>query len=309
MSVFRMFLLLFFLCNGIPVFSQEAAPLRQTEHKDSKGKIDSDLSVLQKKQLLELQKTTNKKVVSLYIVVVLILMVLFYYVYQNDKLRQKNKQKDIQQKIQLNIINAGIDGQENERKKIASFLHDNINSLLSSVGLHLNAFSAQNNIQSAELIKARSILEDAHDRLRDMSHELIPALLVRFGLVYAVEDLCEKNSNSALQFEFTSSVPITKRYNEKFEIKLYFIISELFSNIIKHSDAKKAQISLHEKNGKLIIIVHDNGKGFDTEKLNQEGFGLNRIKARIKKLKGNFTLISRANETTGTSIKIKVPTL
>jgi len=309
MSVFRTFLLLFFLYNGIPVFSQEAAPLRQTERKDSKGKIDSDLSVLQKKQIVELQKTTNKKVVSLYIVLVLLLMVLSYYVYQNDKLRQKNKQKDIQQKIQLNIINAGIDGQENERKKIASFLHDNINSLLSSVGLHLNAFSVQNNIQSAELIKAKSILEDAHDRLRDMSHELIPALLVRFGLVYAVEDLCEKNSNSALQFEFTSSVPITKRYNEKFEIKLYFIISELFSNIIKHSDAKKAQISLHEKNDKLIIIVHDNGKGFNTEKLNQEGFGLNRIKARIKKLKGNITLISRANETTGTSIKIKVPTL
>ena len=142
-----------------------------------------------------------------------------------------------------------------------------------------------------------------------MSHDLIPALLVRFGLVYALEDLCEKNSNSSLQFEFTSSVPTTKRYNEKFEIKLYFIVSELFSNIIKHSDAQKARISLHEKENRLIIIIHDDGKGFNTEKLNHEGFGLNRIRARIKKLKGSFALISRANESTGTSIKIKVPTL
>ncbi|WP_262410776.1 sensor histidine kinase [Flavobacterium johnsoniae] len=79
------------------------------------------------------------------------------------------------------------------------------------------------------------------------------------------------------------------------------------SNIINHSEAKKAQISLHENKNQLIIIIHDNGKGFDSEKLNEiEGFGLNRIRVRIKKLKGSFSIISRANENTGTSIKIKV---
>lgn len=309
MSAFRIFLLFVLLMlNGTSVFSQNTTTSKVTDFKKSKKEVISN-NLTAEKQLAELEKVTNKKIVSLFIVLVIMLMVLLYYVYQNDKLKRKNKQKDIQQKIQLNIINAGIDGQENERKKIASFLHDNINSLLSSVGLHLNTFSVQNNIQSEELLKAKSILEDAHDRLRDMSHDLIPALLVRFGLVYALEDLCEKNSNSSLQFEFTSSVPTTKRYNEKFEIKLYFIVSELFSNIIKHSDAQKAQISLHEKENRLIIIIHDDGKGFNTEKLNHEGFGLNRIRARIKKLKGSFALISRANESTGTSIKIKVPTL
>lgn len=309
MQAFRLFLFFLFLLNGIAVFSGKAMPLNQINFKEQKKETDLDNSILYKNQFSELESLSNKKIASLYIVLVIMLMVLLFYVYQNDKLKRKNKQKDIQQKIQLNIINAGIDGQENERKKIASFLHDNINSLLSSVGLHLNAFSAQNDIKSEELLKAKSILEDAHDRLRDMSHELIPALLVRFGLVYALEDLCEKNTSSALQFKFTSSIPSSKRYNEKFEIKLYFIISELFNNIIKHSGANKAQISLHEKQNKLIIIVHDNGKGFDTEKLNQEGFGINRIKARIKKLKGSFTIISRPNESTGTSIKIKVPTL
>ena len=308
MSAFRILLLFVLLIlNGTLVFSQNTTS-KVTDFKKSKKEVISN-NLTAEKQLSELETATNKKIVSLFIVLVIMLMVLLYYVYQNDKLKRKNKQKDIQQKIQLNIINAGIDGQENERKKIASFLHDNINSLLSSVGLHLNTFSVQNNVQSEELLKAKSILEEAHDRLRDMSHELIPALLVRFGLVYALEDLCEKNSNSSLQFEFTSSVPTTKRYNEKFEIKLYFIVSELFSNIIKHSDAQKARISLHEKENRLIIIIHDDGKGFNTEKLNHEGFGLNRIRARIKKLKGSFALISRANESTGTSIKIKVPTL
>lgn len=76
-----------------------------------------------------------------------------------------------------------------------------------------------------------------------MSHDLVPSLLVRFGLIYALEDLCEKNSNSAIVFKFSSSIPTNKRYTEKFEMKLYFIVTELFNNIIKHSDAKESNLS------------------------------------------------------------------
>lgn len=248
----------------------------------------------------------NKQIVSLSIVLVILLFFLFYFFYQNNKLRQKIKRKDIKQKILLNVINAGIDSQEVERKKIASFLHDNINSLMSSVGLHLNTFTAQNNIKSDEIQKAKAILQEAHDLLRDMSHDLVPTLLVRFGLIYALEDLCERNSNSRINFKFSSSISTNKRYVEKFEMKLYFIVTELFNNIIKHSDANKAKISLSEKNKQFVITIEDNGKGFETEKLNHvEGFGLNRIRARIKKYKGNISITSKENE--GTFIKIQVP--
>lgn len=261
-----------------------------------------------KKEQLQLIKTDNKKIVSLLIILVIMLLMLSYFYYRNGELKRKNKQKDIKQKIQLNIINSGIDGQENERKKIAAFLHDNINSLLSSVGLHLNAFSTQNNIHSEELSKAKAILEEAHDRLRDMSHELIPALLVRFGLLYALEDLCEKNTTHHIHFQFLSSIPGEKRYPEKFEMKIYFIVSELLNNIIKHSGASKAQISLRENENWFILIIQDNGKGFNADKLNQtEGFGLNRIRARIKKLKGSMTILSKENGNNGTSVKIKIP--
>ncbi|WP_281921246.1 sensor histidine kinase [Flavobacterium collinsii] len=221
-------------------------------------------------------------------------------------MRRKIKRKDIKQKILLNVINAGIDSQEVERKKIASFLHDNINSLLSSVGLHIKTFTTQNEVKSDEIQKAKDILQEAHDLLRDMSHDLVPTLLVRFGLIYALEDLCERNSNSHINFEFSSAIPTEKRYIEKFEMKVYFIVTELFNNIVKHSDAQKAKISLSEKNNQFVIIIHDNGRGFETEKLNNvEGFGLNRIRARIKKYKGNISITSKTNE--GTSIKIQVP--
>ncbi len=252
------------------------------------------------------EQLRNKQIVSLAIILTAIIFLLFYFLYQNNKLKQKIKRKDTKQKILLDIINSGIETQEIERKKIASFLHDNINSLLSSAGLHLNTFTAQHAIQSDEIQKAKVILSEAHELLRDMSHDLVPALLVRFGLIYALEDLCEKQSNSAIDFEFSSSIPTTKRYVEKFEMKIYFIVSELCSNIINHSEAKKAKIQIDEKNNELYLIIHDDGIGFQTQKLKDvEGFGLNRIRARIKKYKGSLSITSKGNK--GTKIKIAIP--
>lgn len=299
MTAFRILLYLLFLItlNSNPAFSQTS------------NSTDQNSISIVKNNNPEFRKTEqlrNKKVVSLSIVLIVILFFLFYFFYQNNKLKQKIKRKDIKQKILLDVINSGIDSQEIERKKIASFLHDNINSLLSSAGLHLNVFTTQNQIESEEIKKAKAILTEAHDLLRDMSHDLVPTLLVRFGLIYALEDLCEKNSNSTISFEFSSSIPTEKRYSEKFEMKIYFIVSELFNNIIKHSEAQKAKIILKEKGNNLIIQIHDDGIGFKTQKLKDaEGFGLNRIRARIKKYKGNLSIVSNAGK--GTSIKILIP--
>lgn len=301
MFCIRLFTILLFLLssNGNSVFNQYKETLKEI-HTPENSKKNPVLALNKYEQL------RNKKVVSLFIVLIIILFFLFYFFYENNRLKQKIKRKDIKQKILLNVINAGIDSQEIERKKIASFLHDNVNSLLSSAGLHLNVFTIQNNINSEEIQKTKAILTEVHDLLRDISHDLVPALLVRFGLIYALEDLCERNSNSNIIFEFSSTIPTEKRYVEKFEMKIYFIISELFSNIVKHSDAKKTTISLVEKNNQLVIVIHDDGKGFTTKKTKDaEGFGLNRIRARIKKFKGNFTIDSKPKE--GTTIKIKIP--
>ncbi|RED23532.1 histidine kinase/DNA gyrase B/HSP90-like ATPase [Flavobacterium cutihirudinis] len=302
MNFFRIIILLFLFApsSKILFFSQQ----RKTsiEYLDLQVKSKNTNS----KELQKLKDFQNKKIVSLIIFLIILLFFLLYFSYQNNKLKQKIKRKDIKQKILLNVINSGIDTQEIERKKIASFLHDNINSLLSSAGLHLNTFTTQNNIESEEIRKTKVILGEAHDLLRDMSHNLVPSLLVRFGLIYALEDLCERNSNSSINFEFSSSISIDKRYVEKFEMKIYFIVSELCNNIIKHSHAQKATLFLKENNNQFYIKIRDYGKGFDTKKINEvEGFGLNRIRARVKKFKGTINVTSKVNQ--GTSIKIKIP--
>jgi signal transduction histidine kinase len=88
-------------------------------------------------------------------------------------------------------------------------------------------------------------------------------------------------------------------------MKIYFIITELLNNVMKHSNASVANLTIKENNNFLQIQVHDNGKGFDTNKFDIiEGFGLNQIKARVDAMKGNFSIHSVLGS--GTRINFEV---
>ena len=274
------------------------------EYKREIDKIESEFKT--KEYVLLQKQSRNKKIVIVVILILLFLFIFFYISSENAKLKQKNNLKDLRSKAQENMINASINGQELERKKIASFLHDNISALLSSAGLHLHAHSSQHQSSSEEIIKTKAILEEAHNQVRDLSHELMPSLLARFGLFDALDDLCEKNSNSILHFDYSSSVDRKTRYDEDFEMKIYFIIMELLNNTLKHSHAHQAKLNIHENNDFLDIDIMDDGKGFESSKFHVlEGFGLNQIRARIKNLKGTIIIDSKLD--TGTSVKIMVP--
>ena len=267
-------------------------------------RVESDYKKQQ--EILELEKSMERRKLIALVSILLISIVLFYFYIQNSRLIQKNRLNGLRYKIQQNIVNATLSGQEMERKKIAYFLHDNISALLSTAGIHLNILQSKSKENNEELTKTITILNEAHDKVRDLSHELIPALLVRFGLFYAVEDVCEKNSNSKLQVEYESSVEKEKRFTDEFEIKIFFIVSELINNIIKHSNASMAKISIDHYGNQLSIKVFDNGKGFDTNQFNTvEGFGINQIKSRINAMKGKIDIDSKLDM--GTIITIDVP--
>lgn len=282
----------------------EGLNLEIEEYKREIGKIEAEYKTQQ--EILAQEKTMARRKFFAVISIFLISIVLFYFYIQNSRLIQKNRLNSLRNKIQQNIINASLSGQEIERKKIAAFLHDNISALLSSAGLHLSVFNAKNQNTSTEIQKTLALLGEAHDKVRDLSHELIPALLVRFGLLYALADLCEKNSNSTIIFEYETDIDNQTRFPEDFEIKIYFIISELLNNVMKHSNATIGKVVLQENGTILKIQVFDNGKGFDTNQFQiLEGFGINQIRARINAMKGNLIIDSKIDM--GTIITIDVP--
>ena len=270
-------------------------------------KIESEN--MDNQRVYEERQANNKKIIIIFVALFAFSVILFYFFYQNLRLKQKNKIMELDRQVKQNIINASIDGQEIERKNIANILHDSISALLSSAGLHLSAYMAKNPDGNAEEIKkTKDILKNAHDNVRDLSHELMPPLLAKFGLFHALQDLSEKNSNSVLQFEYASYVKDGRRYPEDFELKIYFIMAELFNNIMKHSEATKAYITIEENNNQLSITVEDDGKGYDTSKQYMtDGFGLTQIKSRIKHLGGNITINSKINAGTLIFMKLQIP--
>jgi signal transduction histidine kinase len=281
--------------------------IREIETKYNINKVEDEYK--EKSKQLEERQSRNKKIIFIFVALFGFSLVLFYFFYQNLQLKQRNKIRELDSEIQENIINASIDGQEIERKKLSEVLHDNISALLSSAGLHLSAYLVGHKDEiPEEIVKARSLLKEAHDQVRDLSHELVPPVLAKLGLYYAVQDLCEKNSNSIINFTFNYFGSNQKRYNEEFEIKVYFIITELVNNIVKHSNATSGYITLEERNNQIIINVEDNGKGFDSSKsYNSDGFGLTQIKARVKNLKGKITINSKMNAGTLVYIKLQIP--
>ena len=116
-------------------------------------------------------------------------------------------------------------------------MHDNISALLSSAGLHLNVFTSQNQFSPQEIIKTKAILEEAHDKVRDLSHELNAGTFSPIWIVLCIGRFMRKKFKFLIHFEYSSAVPTKTRYNEEFEMKIYFIITELLNNIIKHSQA------------------------------------------------------------------------
>lgn len=270
-------------------------------------KIESENKESQR--IYEERQANNRKIIIIFVALFAFSVVLFYFFYQNLRLKQKNKIMELDRQVKQNIINASIDGQEIERKNIANTLHDSISALLSSAGLHLSAYMAQNpENNSEEIKKTKDILKDAHDNVRDLSHELMPPLLAKFGLFHALQDLAEKNSNSILQFEYANYVSDKRRYPEDFELKIYFIMAELFNNIMKHSKATKAYVTMEENNNQLTITVEDDGRGYDTSKQYlTDGFGLTQIKSRVKHLGGTITINSKINAGTLIFMKIQIP--
>ena len=283
--------------------------------------IQSKYSLATKEKETEIEKAKRKDAEVLTYglgLAILVLLSGIYTLYKLYKLNKKNHALQISQEQLLNqnkidkinsdaqakILAATLDGRLDERKNIASVLHDNVSALLSAINLHLYASKKKLKEEiPVEIEKAQSILEEASEQIRDLSHNLIPAVLLKFGLGFAVQDLCEKLSNSKITF--TSNAKNIERFNQNFEIKIFNIVNELVNNIIKHSKAKKGTIKLEQLNGNLQVIVFDDGIGFDINEIElKNGIGLSQIKARIKVLNGLLNIKSNSE---GTRIFISVP--
>ncbi len=242
-----------------------------------------------------------------------------FLVYKNTKRKQRiaeqEKELEIQKKEkilkdqELSSIDAMIEGQEKERQRLASDLHDSVGATLSAAKMHFDHLAKNTNkLESQqELIeKTGSLLEDAYAEIRSMAHLKNSGVMAKKGLLPAVKRLARNaSSNNGLSLE-VQDFGLTEKLEGSLEISIFRIIQELVTNIIKHAQATEAQISITQHEDSLNIIVEDNGQGFNPQKNNAtNGMGLHGIKKRLAHLEGTLGIDSTLGK--GTHILIDIP--
>ena len=148
----------------------------------------------------------------------------------------------------------------------------------------------------------------AIEGVRDIAFNLSPYHLEQLGLTDAVRTMVGKIAASSKIGVTTLIDSIDTIFTKDEEIQVYRIVQECVTNVAKHSSATEASVALTKDNAGLIIVVRDNGKGFDASRSSissRPGFGLAGLAERIKLLKGTLSIKSDAGS--GTAIAIIVP--
>lgn len=204
-----------------------------------------------------------------------------------------------------------IQATEDERKRIAKDLHDGIIQSLTGLSLRLQKQSNSEKAKSAgldeELNSTRSILDESIAEVRGISHQMMPRVLSEMGLVPALADMLQKSLGLAeINHEFEHHNVEEQRFTESIEISLYRICQELVNNIIKHSEAKAVSVQLLKTRTHLVLVVEDNGKGFEWSDPNsRNGIGLMNINSRAKAIHGEVNYEPSPQQ--GTVATIRVP--
>lgn len=199
---------------------------------------------------------------------------------------------------------------EQERTKMARELHDGLGSKLSGIKHSFSAFKnglhlPEEQDETFELNIGR--LNESILDLRNLSHSLSSELSLQHGLEHALQDYCNSiHQNDALTVSFKSLHTEQVRLTEEQSFQIFRIVQELLQNILRHAGAKQAIVQMSLHNGKLMITVEDDGKGFEPAGKSQgQGIGLHNIQARIKLLKGKISYRSVLNE--GTTVDMEIP--
>jgi two-component system, NarL family, sensor kinase len=260
---------------------------------------------------LDLRKKTNQRNGYLYsgVGVVLILSFIFIFYRHNaikDKIIADQKIKQLEEEKKLLAARSIVDGQENERKRIAIELHDGLGVLLSTAKMQFSAIRDKSPENMPLIERASKLLEQATSDVRKISHNMMPGILTKFGFFEAVEDLFEQINDTD---DIDAKILIegeTNRLPDNMEIMLYRVVQELVNNTLKHAGAHNVSMIIKILQDQLYIQFSDDGKGFVVEeKVDSKSIGLDSIFSRVKFLNGNVNLESKPGK--GCTYFIRIP--
>ncbi|MFI2741921.1 sensor histidine kinase [Zhouia sp. PK063] len=265
-------------------------------------------------------KEFNRKLIIGLIIVLTLVVIIFLLVGNNLKKKKRlaENEKELQQQRIDNLmkehellgIDAMLEGQEKERKRIAMDLHDNLGSTLATLKLHFHNLKVRRDRlqeeENAILQKTDDLIDEAYQQVRSMAHAKNAGVQANEGLLPTVKNFAAKVSIANKLIIEVEDDGMDERLENGLEIAIFRIIQELITNVIKHSGAKEAIVHLTHHGDSINIMVEDNGHGFDTNLIiNTDGMGLHNIQKRVEHLGGEFNIESINYK--GTTVIIDIP--
>lgn len=198
--------------------------------------------------------------------------------------------------------------QDDERRRIARDLHDDLSQKLAYLAMDLSklALKPESDELRKELLSLRSRAHEASDTVRHISHQLHPSVLDDIGLEAAVEQYCEEfQERSAIVTHFTGR-DVPENLSREVASSVYHIFQESLRNVSKHSRAKEVFVTLESAGDHLRLIVRDQGVGLAPERLKTgTSIGIVGMKERALLVNGTLSVESRMGE--GTEVTVSVP--
>lgn len=212
----------------------------------------------------------------------------------------EQKVAQMEQEKRLITIQAVLDGETNERSRLARDLHDGLGGMLSVVKLNLNGIKSGAFVGDEDVVrfaKALTLLDDSIKELRRVAHHMMPESLLKYGLKASLSDFC--NDIPSTEFHYFGN---NDRLDSQLEIIIYRAAHELVNNALRHANATKINLQLVQEIDRISLTVQDDGKGFDPDAV-KDGMGLENINKRVASLDGKMSIYSSPDS--GTEINIE----
>ena len=214
---------------------------------------------------------------------------------------------DLSERVGRDSLRRVVEAQELERARLARELHDETGQALASILLGLGQLE-----EAVETDEARAAAADLRDLVvatlqdvRRLAVELRPSALDDFGLVPAVERLAATVSAPSGPTVDVEANLGEERLPPETETVLYRIVQEALTNIVKHASAGHVSITLVRKGASAVVVVEDDGKGFDPAELRAGSLGIAGMRERVGLVGGRLTIESSPGA--GTTLVAEVP--
>jgi signal transduction histidine kinase len=229
---------------------------------------------------------------------------------ENARLLEELRRKEA---VRGQLLRKVISAQEEERVRIARELHDEAGQALTSVLVGLKVMERADDLEAARTLTAdlKEVVTQTIDDVHNLAMELRPSVLDDLGLVPA---LARYVRSCPARFGFEASFEATgireERLPPEVETTLYRIAQEALTNVARHADASRAGVLLQQRGDTIVLIVDDNGTGFDPTQVTdsaqaRDRLGLYGIEERASLLGGRLTVESEPGG--GTTLSVEIP--